>query len=456
MEVKQINVSDPIKVEYCIPDWLRDEQIKVNTAKVKGRVQPGHEFNNDPIAVVNFGGSLNDTYKEILNFKHVITCSGAIKFLWEKGFRPEQFKNWYHLDVDPREHKIKLLGKPHRGVQYLPASACHPKYFDYLKGYDVKMWHIFANTDIALRILPQGEWALTGGSSVGLRTITMARFLGYRNQHIFGMDGCYHDKYGSHAAEHPNTPPKHVTTELNGKTYRTTPSMLAVAKETAHELDELPDINVKFYGEGIVQELMKGYGRKPAKSSLIALTRPVLITDEYKAMMKKYHEDVLYYGVGAGNYADLIKKLKESIKADSVLDYGCGKGYLAKSLDFPIWEYDPCVPGKDESPRSADLVVCLDVLEHIEPECLSAVLADIARCTLKNAYFVIHTTAAKKTLPDGRNTHLIQKGSEWWRETLKEFFFMSGNSIKIVGDHLHIVVGPKGKDVNKYTKIKGI
>jgi len=33
---------------------------------------------------------------------------------------------------------------------------------------------------------------------------------------------------------------------------------------------------------------------------------------------------------------------------------------------------------------------------------------------------------------------------------------MSGNSIKIVGDHLHIVVGPKGKDVNKYTKIKGI
>lgn len=452
--IKHLDINDKIEVKYCIDTWLRDEQIKINTQRVKGRIQPSYEFINEPIAVVNFGGSLNDTYKEIHKFKHVITCSGAIKFLWDKGFRPKDFKNWFHLDVDPREHKILLLGKPHRGIQYLPASACHPKYFEYLKECNVKMWHIFANTDEALRILPQGEWALTGGSSVGLRTITMARFLGYKELHIFGMDGNISEKYGTHAAEHPNAPQSYSTTEVNGKTFRTTPSMLAVAKETAHEFDEMPDVNFTFYGEGLVQELMKNYERKPHKIALLAVTRPTLITDEYKSMMCKYHEDVLHYGVGAGKYADIVKRIKESVAAQSVLDYGCGKGYLAKALDFPIWEYDPCVKGKDEPPRSADLVVCIDTLEHIEPECLTAVLSDLARCTLKCGYFIIHTSTAKKTLPDGRNTHLIQEGKEWWENKLKDFFYLSDNSIKEKDSHLHIIVAPKNKFVNKYDKIK--
>jgi hypothetical protein len=454
MEIKHININDPIKVEYCIPGWLRDEQIKINISKINGRIQPAHEYIDEAIAVVNFGPSLNDTYKAINNFKHIITCSGAIKFLWDKGFRPKQFKNWYHLDVDPREHKIKLLGKPHYDIHYLPASACHPKYFDYLKGYDIKMWHIFANTDEALRILPQNEWALTGGSSVGLRTITMARFLGYRDLHIFGMDGNISDKYGTHSANHPNAPKSYVITEINGIEFKTTPSMLAVAKETSHELDELPDVKFAFYGEGLVQELIKNYERKEAKTALLALTRPVLITDDYRKMMIKYHRDILHYGVGAGAYAEIVKKIKESIKADSVLDYGSGKGYLAKALEFPIWEYDPCIPGKDEIPRSADLVVCIDTLEHIEPECLTAVLADLARCILKCGYFIVHTKPARKILPDGRNTHLIQESKEWWENKLKDFFTLTPDSVKENGDHIHIIVVPKNTFISKYEKMK--
>jgi hypothetical protein len=383
-----------------------------------------------------------------------MTCSGSIKFLWERGFRPEQFKAWYHLDVDPREHKIELIGKPHRGIIYMPASACHPNYFKHLKGYDVRMWHVFSDGEEAMRILPQNEWALLGGSSIGLRTLTMSRFLGYRNMVIFGMDGSISDKYGTHSAKHPNAPPSYVETEINGKVFKTTPSMLSVAKGVMHEFDEMIDVKFQFRGEGIVQELMKNYVRKPATSSLIAVNKPILITDEYKKLMIKYHKDTLHYGVGAGSYTATVKKLKESVKAESVLDYGAGKGYLAKSLDFPIWEYDPCVEGKEESPRAADLVVCFDVLEHIEPECLTAVLADLSRCTLKLGYFVIHTKAALKSLPDGRNTHLIQENREWWEGKLKQFFTLGADSVKEVGSHLHVVVLPKTNPSIKYDKIK--
>jgi len=135
--------------------------------------------------------------------------------------------------------------------------------------------------------------------------------------------------------------------------------------------------------------------------------------------------------------------LAASLKTTCVLDYGSGKGYLAKSMPYPIWEYDPVIPGKDESPRPADLVVCTDVLEHIEPDKLEYVLDDIRRVTKQLGYFVIHTGPSAKILADGRNSHLIQKPENWWRTTLSRFFYLAPNAIIAKGPLLHVVVSPK-------------
>jgi hypothetical protein len=58
--------------------------------------------------------------------------------------------------------------------------------------------------------------------------------------------------------------------------------------------------------------------------------------------------------------------------------------------------------------------VSLDVLEHIEPECLDDVLDDMKRCTLKGVFLSVSLVTAGKTLPDGRNAHLIVEPIEWW------------------------------------------
>jgi cyclopropane fatty-acyl-phospholipid synthase-like methyltransferase len=137
-----------------------------------------------------------------------------------------------------------------------------------------------------------------------------------------------------------------------------------------------------------------------------------------------------------------------------VLDYGCGKGYLAKEIPFPIWEYDPAIPGKDATPRAADLVACLDVLEHIEPELLDFVLDDIRRCVKQIGYFVIHTGPSSKTLADGRNAHLIQQTATWWGERLQQFFTVA----KVIenGPLLHVIVAPKKKGKAKRAKVSTI
>ena len=261
----------------------------------------------------------------------------------------------------------------------------------------------------------------------------------------FDMDGCVRAEE-SHASDHPNNPRKFKEAEYppgSGRVWATTSSMLETAKGTWHELNQMPDVKATFYGDGLVQTMWKDYVPAPVAKAkaTVGFTKPEVISTAYRDLNKQLHKDNLAYGVGGGKHAETVLKLAEKLGTKSILDYGCGKGYLAKAIEFPIWEYDPAVPGKDESPRPADLVVCTDVLEHIEPDCLMAVLADLRRVTKVIGYFTIHTGPARKTLPDGRNTHLIQKHRQWWKNRLKAFFKVG--MMKEVGPELHCVVSPK-------------
>jgi len=445
MAVEKLDSARKQDVSYCIPLWLRNEQIAMASARALPRIEAHYALRHEPIALVCYGPSLNDTWQQVKSFKYIMTCSGAHKFLVERGVIPT-----WHVEVDPREHKVTLIGQPQQKTQYLIASTCHPAVFDHLSGYDVRLWHVFDNAEDGLRTLPHGEWALPGGCSVGLRTMTIARFFGFTDQHIFGMDGS-EGETGKHAASHPNQQPIHYLTEYpegSGTMWKTTPSMLEAARGTWHELNQMPDVKATFYGQGLVQEMSKYYIPAPAEKgkAIIGFYKPDVISAEYRSLNEQLHKSNLAYGVGGGKHAPTVLKLAASIKTHSILDYGCGKGYLSKEIPFPIWEYDPAVPGKSASPRPADLVVCTDVLEHIEPEKLPVVLDDIRRCTKQVAYLTIHTGPARKTLPDGRNTHLIQQGKDWWAGELSKYFTV-GKMVE-VGPELICVVAPKvGKQV---------
>src|SRR3990172_11794355 len=437
MEVRTLKWDQENRVTYCIPLWLRDEYIKLACARSLPRIEAHHEKRSEPIAVVCFGPSLNQTWEQVKAFPYVMTCSGSHKFLIERGIVPT-----WHVEVDPRPHKITLLGKPHEDVQYLPASTCHPEYFDHLQGYNVCLWHVFDSKQDAIRTLPPGEWALTGGCSVGLRAMTIARFFGFTDMHIFGMDGSYGESC-KHPPPHPNQMEGAFPCEYKGVTYQTQPSFLEAAKQTWHELDQMPDVKATFYGEGLVQAMWKHYKPNPVaeEKMMIGFNKPELISATYRELNTQLHRDNLAYGVSGERHAPTILKLSESLKTKNILDYGCGKGRLGKAIPWAIAEYDPAVPGKEESPKAADIVVCTDVLEHIEPEKLMFVLADLARCVRQVGYFTIHAGPAKKTLADGRNTHLIQQQRQWWKNRLKKFFEI-GKMIQ-VGPELHVVAGPK-------------
>lgn len=170
----------------------------------------------------------------------------------------------------------------------------------------------------------------------------------------------------------------------------------------------------------------------------------MLISPEYVALNRELHERIPTYGVGGHKWADWVQLFCMSHRIESVLDYGAGKGALAGALEgspFVVHEYDPAIPGKDARPALADLVVCTDVLEHVEPECIWSVLTDITSLSRKAVLLGISCKSSGKLLADGRGAHLLVKPAAWWREVLKGY----GNFREIPGaDHEFNVVMTHG------------
>ncbi len=140
------------------------------------------------------------------------------------------------------------------------------------------------------------------------------------------------------------------------------------------------------------------------------------ITPAYAAEQARLHAVDPMFGAEGYLWAYLIAGIATMESCRSVLDYGCGKGTLAQALasTLDVSEYDPGIPGKDHKPSPCDLVVALDVLEHIEPDCVDAVLKELADLSQTALFVVISTKLSKRRMADGRDTHLSLHDDAWW------------------------------------------
>lgn len=140
---------------------------------------------------------------------------------------------------------------------------------------------------------------------------------------------------------------------------------------------------------------------------------------------RRIHETTAYGNTSVKNLRFLRPEVR-LLRPQSILDYGCGQSRLLEELDLDysaeLVRYDPAIPGYARKPSKIfDLLVNVDVLEHIEECDLDAVLAEM-RSLCRDAIIIIDTKPASKLLSDGRNAHVTLKPHDWWRNRLLGHF----------------------------------
>lgn len=175
------------------------------------------------------------------------------------------------------------------------------------------------------------------------------------------------------------------------------------------------------------------------------------ITNEYLELQKQLHLNP-DYGIASLSFAPIIAEIIKKANIKSLSDYGAGKKNLLLGLnnngikDIEYFPYDPAFP-EYGGPVASQLVCCIDVLEHIEPELIDNVIKDLAGIVTNLGYFSIHMGPAKKILADGRNAHLIQKPCSWWlAKIVKHFEIVQLMSHRIMGNGIWMIVSPKIDD----------
>ncbi|UUX50561.1 class I SAM-dependent methyltransferase [Nisaea acidiphila] len=141
-----------------------------------------------------------------------------------------------------------------------------------------------------------------------------------------------------------------------------------------------------------------------------------------------------YPGQQILNHLPRVRELVQKHEAETVLDYGCGKGLQYRSVQLrdkngktgsvqdywgvsEIRLYDPGVPDFSELPAmQSDGVICTDVLEHIPESDLLWVVEELYSQARKFVYAAVACYPAQALLPTGENAHETVRPPSWWRE----------------------------------------
>lgn len=395
--------------------------------------------------------------------KYRIFCSNNTgDWLIENGIIPDA-----HFIIDPKKQKIEDIKNPQPSVQYMFAVCCNPGLFEKLKDYKVTRIMTYCNiqvagvTDIQIikALFHENDYTpLDGGTMAGLRAMTLADILGYKTVEFYGLDSCFYEYDEQHRPicysfykpiYKGKVRDENVldTQTTDGRTFLSTPVLASQARQFIKWKHRLAWMDFIIHGDSLTAHIHKldDEAQKPKHNKLI--------TDYMIQMNSELHSRDQNYGESVGQSESVGKlsllagQIAKKYEGATLLDYGCGKGFLfglmPQIVGLKMCGYDPCVNTYSQRPEPADIVSCIDVLEHVEPDCLENVLNDLQALTKKVCFLQVSVLPASKSYSDGQNTHLIIQPWDWWYPKLKKRF----NINEAAADKKHFVCVLQAKEI---------
>lgn len=236
------------------PEDLHDNMrssIARNLPTVSG-TNPPHD---GILAIAGGGPSLEDTLDHLTGY--VAAVNGSLGYLLSKGIVPQMCGI-----CDPSPHMADIIEADPR-VTYFVASIVHPSVFDKLinAGCRVYRWNMSAipGGQELLDIIEPNYHLIGGGSTMGLRWITLGYTMGFRTFHIHGMDCSFRGK-ASHAY------PDHQDHKdwIGFEGYQTRPNFIGQLVDFLSWLERLKEedvepVKIKVFGDGLLQTKFKAW-----------------------------------------------------------------------------------------------------------------------------------------------------------------------------------------------------
>lgn len=373
-------------------------------------------------AIILAGGPSGAAYMSIIRDAQndgavVFAPNGATRMLNDFGVTPDYF---VLLDGRPGSTRFIFEGV---AKHYLIASQCDSSAFAALKGNLATLWH--SNYDGILEHVGDRPCSLvSGGSTVGLQTMSIAFGMGFQNIDLYGFDSSFSGEMG-HAYPMPeNAGEARFEYRVGEKTFVAAPWMMRQAMEFQIAAKQMAD-------EGCVISV-HGFGLLPEIA--MRMCNPPTLTEK-----QKYESMWLfdaYRNVSPGELAvDQFLEAVEVMKDHCVIDFGCGTGRGGQKIhdrtgaEVTLVDFARNALDKNISLRfeirdmsfpmglSADVGFCVDVMEHIPTDSVLVVISNIMACVHK-AYFQISLTNDNCGALIGHTLHMSVFPAEWW---IKQF-----------------------------------
>jgi uncharacterized Rossmann fold enzyme len=248
--------SVPLKiVGKCVAeDETLFAHMEAAVARGLPQVKQAEPVKTNPVILVASAPSVRGKVEVIRKMQAagspVVAIKGAHDWLIAQGLIPD-----YALAIDPQEHRIAFY-KPHKAVHYMIASQCHPAMFDNLEGHNVTIWHPYVKKG---QTRPKNSMLIGGGTTSGLRAISLFYVLGYRQFELFGFDSCNTGDMlrvnGERLKDGDNL--IEVQIDPQGETFYCNTAMALQAEHFQTYYDYLPDATFVGHGHGLIQAIIK-------------------------------------------------------------------------------------------------------------------------------------------------------------------------------------------------------
>lgn len=243
---------------YGTPDQI-GEHIRFALDLKLPELVPALCSHDGHFVIVGSGPSLLGMVEQIREEKAkgrpICAIKGAHDFLIEHGIEPT-----FWLSLDPRP-RVEHISKETQDTIYLVASRCHPSIFEKLGRERVVLWHSLSPApEVDLLKVPGVRRSLIGGGTTsGLRAMSVAFVMGFRNFILYGMDSCLADDgltkrfNGDKAGA---IVPIWLDKEKKGRRFLANMAMAKQAEEFEENYKFMPGISVDAKGDGLIAAII--------------------------------------------------------------------------------------------------------------------------------------------------------------------------------------------------------